>query len=67
MEQKHADILTGIIDADSMAKLDALGNDKANEFIADAVAMCKPDKLIVCNDDPADIAMIRQAAIDNNE
>ena len=67
MEQKHADILTGTIDAESLAKLEALDNDRANAFIADAVALCKPQAVVVCSDDPADIAMIRQASIDNCE
>jgi len=67
MEQKHADILTGTIDAESLAKLEALDNDRANEFIADAVALCKPRAVVVCSDEPGDIAMIRQAAIDNCE
>jgi len=67
MEQKHADILTGTIDAESLAKLEALDNDRANAFIADAVALCKPQAVVVCSDDPTDIAMIRQASIDNCE
>ena len=67
MEQKHADILADVIDAESLAKLEALDNDRANAFIADAAALCKPRTIVVCSDEPADIAMIRQASIDNCE
>ena len=67
MEQKHADILADVIDAESLAKLEVLDNDRANAFIADAAALCKPRTIVVCSDEPADIAMIRQASIDNCE
>ncbi len=67
MEQKYADVLKGKLDADSMAKLEALDNANLHEFVADAVELCQPDTVKVCSDDPADIAWIRQAAIDNSE
>jgi len=67
MKTEHAEILKDKIDDQSLAKLQALDNDRANAFIAEAAALCKPDRVLVCSDDPADIAMIRQAAIDNCE
>ena len=67
MRAKYEKILKGRIDADSMAKLEALDNQRLHAFIADAVELCRPDSVRVCSDDGEDIASIRQAAIDNRE
>ncbi|MDP7636518.1 MAG: phosphoenolpyruvate carboxykinase (GTP) [Phycisphaerae bacterium] len=67
MDKKYRNILDGKIEADSLAKLEALDNARLHAFVADAVVLCRPNTVKVCNDDPADIAYIRQAAIDNGE
>ena len=67
MNPKYADILKPKADADSFAKLAALDNDKLHAFVADAVGLCKPDSLRVCDDSPEDIAAIRQLAVDLGE
>ncbi len=67
MDEKTRALLTDKADAESLTKLEALGNDKLNRFVADAVELCQPDAVKVFSDDPEDVAAIRQWAIDNNE
>jgi phosphoenolpyruvate carboxykinase (GTP) len=67
MKSTHAKILKAACDADNFAKLAAIDNDKLHAFVADAVTLCEPAAVWVCSDDPADIAAIRQGAIDNRE
>ena len=67
MKKQYADILKGRMDAGSFAKLEAIENDKLHAFVADAVALCRPDSVKVCDDSAEDIAYIRQLAIDNGE
>ncbi|NQU76738.1 MAG: phosphoenolpyruvate carboxykinase (GTP), partial [Planctomycetes bacterium] len=67
MNDKYAHILQGKLDADSFAVLAALKNDKLHSFVADAVELCRPDSVKVCTDNVADVAYVRQLAIDNGE
>jgi len=67
MNAKDAEMLKSKMDADSFAKLEALENPKLHAFVADAIDLCRPERVKVCSDDPADIAYIRQKAIDNGE
>ncbi len=67
MRKAHATTLKGAMDADNFGKLAAIDNDKLHAFVADAVRLCQPAAVMVCTDDPADIAAIRQGAIDNGE
>jgi phosphoenolpyruvate carboxykinase (GTP) len=67
MEDKTADILKAKMDADSFAKLSALKNAKLHAFVADAVALCRPDSVKVFGDDPRDIDAIRRMAIETGE
>ncbi|MCJ7543135.1 MAG: phosphoenolpyruvate carboxykinase (GTP) [Phycisphaerae bacterium] len=67
MKDSYARILKGAMDADNFAKLAAIHNDTLHAFIADAVELCQPAAVDVCTDDPADIAAIRQGAIENGE
>jgi len=67
MKQEFANILKSKTDPDSFAKLDALDNEKLHAFVADAVELCEPQAVLVCDDSPTDIAKIRQMAIDNRE
>lgn len=67
MNESNAKILKSKTDAASFAKLDALANDELHTFVADAIKLCEPEKVIVCDDSPADVARIRQLAIDSGE
>jgi len=67
MNQEYAATLADKMDAESFAKLDALTNDAVHEFVAHAVTLCEPDDVLVCDDSDADVAKIRQLAIDKHE
>ena len=67
MNENCANILKGKLDDASFAKLEALGNEKLFAFVADAVELCEPDAVLVCDDSPEDIAKIRQLAVDDKE
>ncbi len=67
MNEKYASILNEKLDAASLAKLTALDNEKLHEFVVDAIELCQPDTVLVCDDSSEDIAKIRQLAIDNRE
>jgi phosphoenolpyruvate carboxykinase (GTP) len=67
MLEKHAKILKGKTDADSLAKLAALNNEKLHAFVADAVVLCQPTTVKVCGDSAADVDYIRRKAIENHE
>lgn len=67
MSKTSADVLKDKLDADSLAKLAALNNEKLSAFVADAVTLCKPASVRVCSDDPADIAYCRARAVELGE
>ncbi|MBN1941748.1 MAG: phosphoenolpyruvate carboxykinase (GTP) [Phycisphaerae bacterium] len=67
MSGHTVDILKSKMDEASFAKIAALKNDEVNEFIAHAVELCQPAKVVVCDDSAKDVAWIRQLAIDNRE
>ena len=67
MNDAHASILNKNLDAESLAKLTALDNEKLHAFVAGAIELCQPDAVLVCDDSPEDIAKIRQLAKDNSE
>ena len=67
MDQRHAAVLRAKLDADSLARLEALPNARLHAFIADAVELCRPDRVQVFSDDPADIARVRRLAIEGGE
>ncbi len=67
MDAKHANVIRPLLDADSFAKLEALRNEALHAFVADAVVLCRPASVKVCDDSAEDIAYVRQAAIRNAE
>ncbi|MFC1460995.1 phosphoenolpyruvate carboxykinase (GTP) [Verrucomicrobiota bacterium] len=64
MDKKYKNVLTGKLDKDSMAKLDALDNEKLHAFVADAVTLCDPASVLVFDDSKEDIESVRKKAID---
>ena len=48
-------------------KVDALANEKVKNVIQAAFDLMKPDRVMVFDDSPQDIAMVRQLAIDYGE
>lgn len=67
MQKEHEEILKRTLDAECLGKLDALGNDGLNAFIADAVQLCRPASVKVCTDDPADAQYVRECAVETGE
>ncbi|HUX01050.1 MAG: phosphoenolpyruvate carboxykinase (GTP) [Phycisphaerae bacterium] len=67
MLEPYASVLKPKMDAASFALLAALANEKLHAFVADAVALGRPDSVTVCSDDPADIAYVRRRAVEAGE
>ncbi len=67
MNEKYAKILTAKLDPESLRKLEALKNERLHAFVADAVELCQPDSVKVCDDSPEDTAYIRSQAIQGGE
>ncbi|MBN1555732.1 MAG: phosphoenolpyruvate carboxykinase, partial [Phycisphaerae bacterium] len=67
MNGQTVDILKSKMDDASFAKLDALQNDEVNAFVAHAIELGQPEKVVVCDDSAEDVAWIRRLAIDNRE
>ncbi len=67
MKQQYAKILKDKLDEDSFVKLSALTNEKLHAFVVEAIELCQPQSVIVCDDSLEDIARIRQMTIDNSE
>lgn len=64
---KYANILAENLDETNLAKLLALKNPAMHRFVADAIALCKPEKVFVATDSADDVAFIRQLTLDKNE
>ena len=67
MEAKYRDILESKADAESLAKLEAIDNEKLHAFIAEAVELCNPASLTVFDDSEESISKVRQLALDLGE
>jgi len=67
MNEKSIAILKDKVDAEGLARLEALQNERLHRFVADAVRLCRPASVKVCTDDPADAATIRRRAVANGE
>ena len=50
-----------------LEKIKALKNPKVEKVIDEFLALCKPEKAVVIDDSPEDIALVRQMSIDNKE
>ncbi len=61
------DFLRNHLDAANLAKLAALGNERAWSFVADALSLLEPDSVLVATDDVADLASIRDLALATGE
>jgi len=67
MKPKHARVLRGRPAAADRARLEALANERLEAFVADAVALCRPDRVRILTDSEADRRYIRRQAIANGE
>ncbi len=55
------------IDKDGLAKVSALKNEPLNQFLAEAIELCNPARVLVCDDSPEDAARVRAKAIVDGE
>lgn len=60
-------LLRDAMDESSFGKLAALKNDAVCAYVAEAIALCTPAAVLVCDDSPEDAARIRQQAIAGGE
>jgi len=67
MNAQYRDILRDRLDADNFGKLTALKNNKLHAFVADAIELCNPDSVKVCDDSEADREHTRRRAIEMGE
>ncbi|GAB4370584.1 MAG: hypothetical protein Kow0042_12900 [Calditrichia bacterium] len=52
---------------ENFRKLMDLDNPQLNQFIAEYVQLCNPDKIYLCTDAPEDLQFIREQALQNGE
>jgi len=55
------------ISKEDQAKLDSLKNPKVMRVVDEAITLMKPEKVMVFDDSPEDIARVRQLALDHRE
>lgn len=67
MPKAIEELLKSKLDKDNYSKLTALKNSRLNEFIADAITLCEPDRVVVCDDSPESVNMSRQNALEAKE
>jgi phosphoenolpyruvate carboxykinase (GTP) len=59
--------LEGLLAEPCRNKLQLLANVRLNHFIADAAALCRPEKVRICGDSAADLEFIRLRALEAGE
>jgi phosphoenolpyruvate carboxykinase (GTP) len=55
------------LDAENLAKLNKIKTEEALLKIANAIALCKPDSVMISTGSPEDMAKVRQMSIDKGE
>ncbi|MGD9014741.1 MAG: phosphoenolpyruvate carboxykinase (GTP) [Candidatus Omnitrophota bacterium] len=60
-------VLKPQLDESNYSKLSAITNSKVHQFIAQAAALCSPNKIFICSDSPEDIAHVRKQAVVSKE
>jgi len=66
-QQDTAELLRHSMSPKQLEKLEALANPHITDFVAHAIALCKPADVFVCTDDSADMARIRAMAVEFGE
>ncbi|MBN2302267.1 MAG: phosphoenolpyruvate carboxykinase (GTP) [Lentisphaerae bacterium] len=67
MDSNYEKLFKERMSKECYSKLVAIQNEEAMEFIAHTIELCDPDVVWVGDDSEADVAVIRQMAIDNKE
>jgi len=67
MDPSYEAVLKGRFDAENLARLEALRNDRLLAFVADAADLCRPQTIRIITDDEADREYIRRRAVETGE
>jgi len=67
MDQQYAAVLAGKLDAEGLARLEAIQDPSLFAFVADAADLCRPAAIRVITDAEADRDYIRCRAVENGE
>ena len=67
MNQKQAELLKSRMSAEDHGKLSALNNTRLNAFVADAIELCAPDKVLVFDDSKEGLARTRSGVLEAGE
>jgi phosphoenolpyruvate carboxykinase (GTP) len=67
MDAKLDKIIKSKTDAANFRKLAAIDNEKLHRFVADAVELCGPDRVLVFDDSPKGLAETRKQAVETRE
>jgi len=60
-------IIQANLDAENLKKLEKIKNEEALIKIANSIAICRPDDVMICTGSPADLAKIRGMSIEKGE
>jgi phosphoenolpyruvate carboxykinase (GTP) len=60
-------IFEGKLDAENLAKLNKIKTEEALLKIANAIALCKPDAVLISTGSPEDMAKVRRMSLDKGE
>ena len=63
MTQSGNDLLKSVLGEVEFKKLMAIDNGDVHAFIADTIGLCEPERVLICDDSPEDIATIRRQAV----
>ena len=67
MGSEYLDYLKNNLDGKQYAKIEALGLESMNKFVAEAMQLCKPETVFIANDSAEDIRYVRAQAIARGE
>lgn len=67
MSDSYLDLLKDKLGEQDYDKLRAITHSKVLEYIWEANKLCRPSKIFICNDSPADLEYIRRMAIESKE
>jgi len=67
MGKAYEAVLKEKLDAANLGRLEALRNEALLAFVADAVALCEPDSVLVCDDSEEMLDLTRRRAVETDE
>lgn len=67
MARPYLETLQSNLDGDNLRKLLAIENERLHAFIADAIELCRPERVWVSTDSPEDVEYTRRMAVELGE